>query len=85
MSSFLAPQPAPHAAAVSNVTYTADIKSPGACPCKDKRHETQRDFLVASVSYAAVSISLWAQNAAGASPTEIIHIPAVSTPDLRGK
>lgn len=85
MSYCSAPQPVPRAAAVSDVTYTADIKFPSGCPCKDKQHDTKGNLLVAYVSYTAVSISLRAKNAASSSPTVTKHIPDVSTSDLRGK
>lgn len=85
MSYCSAPQPVPRAAAVSDVTYTADIKFPSGCPCKDKQHDTKTNRLVAYVSYTAVSISLRAKNAASSSPTVTKHIPHVSTSDLRGK
>lgn len=85
MSYCSAPQPVPRAAAVSDVTYTAGIKFPSGCPCKDKQHDTKGNSLVAYVSYTAVSISLRAKNAASSSPTVTKHIPDVSTSDLRGK
>lgn len=75
----------PRAAAVSDVTYTADIKFPSGCRCKDKPHDTKGNWLVAYVSYNAVSILLRAKNAASFSPNVTINITDVSTSDLRGK
>lgn len=85
MSYCSAPQPVPHAAAVSGVTYTARIMFPGGCPCKDKQHSTQGNSLVVNVSYTAVSILLRAKNAASYSPNVTKHIPDESISDLRGK
>lgn len=80
-----APQPASPAAAVSGVNYTANIAFPSECPCKDKPLTTRKNWLTANIFYTAVNISLTAKNAVGDSRTEIIHVPAVSSPDLRGK
>lgn len=83
-SSCSAPQPASPAAAVSGVTYTANIMFPSECPGKDKQLPTQKNWLVANIFHTAVNISLRAKNAVGDSHTEI-HIPAESSSDLAGK
>lgn len=80
-----APQPASLAAAASGVTYTANVTFPSECPCKYKQLSTQENWLAAKIFYTAVNISLRAKNAVGDSRTEIIRIPAETSPDLRGK
>ena len=79
-----APQPMPHAAAVTGVTYKVmDTQSSQRCPCVVKRPDIKSSEHQTYVSYSAANISVMATNAAGSSPPAIIQVPAQPAADLK--
>lgn len=79
-----APQPMPHAAAVTGVMYKVmDTQSSQRCPCVVKRPDIKSSEYQTYVSYSAVNISVMAMNAAGSSPPAIIQVPAQPAADLK--
>ncbi|XP_054911595.1 interleukin-12 receptor subunit beta-1 [Poeciliopsis prolifica] len=75
----------PQATAISGVTYIVNVtQSSLRCPCKKKNsHNTKRNNYTVYVSYSAANITVIAKNAAGLSPPAVVHVPAVSAPDLK--
>nr|XP_057930250.1 interleukin-6 receptor subunit beta isoform X2 [Doryrhamphus excisus] len=72
------------AAAVSGVTYILnDQQSSRGCPCKTKPRSIRDTESTTYVSYAPVSISVVARNAASSSPEAVIQIPAHAATDLK--
>ncbi|XP_061539096.1 interleukin-12 receptor subunit beta-1 [Phycodurus eques] len=77
-------KPVHHAAAVPEVNYILrDTQSSRGCPCMVETHPSNRTEYTDYVSYSPVNFSVIARNAAGSSPTAIIHIPAEPTPNLK--
>lgn len=75
-----------HAASVTGVTYSiTDTQSSHKCPCKQVQRSTGHNRFTLYVSYAAVSISVVARNAAGFSPAAVASVGQIATADLKSE
>lgn len=75
-----------HAASVTGVTYSiTDTQSSHKCPCKQVQRSTGHNRFTLYVSYAAVSISVVARNAAGFSPAAVASLGQIATADLKSE